>query len=92
MARVGDKNGTGTDKQGGLTDNTNSAWALSQSSLVSGVRGFAVNKGGADTSFPSNRCSQLFLKDNVIYGKKIKGGWYFWNGTTWVINNDPRNY
>ncbi len=85
--------GSGTDVfPGGLTDNAGNNWTLSSSSLVAGVRGFSVNKGGVDTSFPQNRCSQLFYRDHVIYGKKIKGGWFQYNGTTWVANNEPRNY
>jgi hypothetical protein len=66
MARVGDKNGIGTDKQGGITDSANNVWATSAASAVAGVHGFAVNKGGVDTSFPQNRCNQLFYRDGVL--------------------------
>lgn len=76
--------GSGTDVFKTLVDDSLSTWALSSSSLVAGVRGYAVNKGGVDTAFPQNRCRQLWYHDGVMFGFKIKDSWWQYNGTTWV--------
>ena len=91
MARVGDKNGVGTEWKAGITDSAGNAWAVSAATAVAGVHGFAVNKGGADTSFPQNRCSQLFYREGVLYGYQIKAGWKLYNGSSWVAANNPRD-
>lgn len=84
--------GVGSDRYtGGITDLAGNSWTLSQGSVVSTVRGNDVNKGGVSTSFPLKGCSQLYYDtQGNMNGKLVKGAWYQWNGSTWVITHNKR--
>jgi len=91
MPKLDDKNGTGSDRQGSIKDKTGAVFTLSGAAKVAGVSGFAVNKDGADTSFPLNRCGQIFYRDGVMFGFQIKRGWLRYNGSSWIPANNPRD-
>ena len=64
-----------------ITDNSANVWAVS-----SGV----IYENGALAGY-SNEVTLLLYDNNTIYQENSAGGWWSWNGSTWVSSSDPRN-
>lgn len=78
------KNGSSTSRTGTVTTRAGNVFAI--------VNNGQVNKDGADTSFPLNKCVEVVYKDNLIFAKNWKGKWFqFIGGSWWSGFRDPRS-
>jgi hypothetical protein len=64
-----------------ITDQQSNVWTVS-----SGV----ILENGIKAGY-SAYVSQLLYVNGVIYQQNTAGGWWSWNGSTWVGAKDPRN-
>ena len=39
----------------------------------------------------SNQVTLLLYVNNSVYQENSAGGWWSWNGSTWVATSDPRH-
>ena len=63
-----------------ITDSSANVWTVS---------GGVVSENGALAGY-SNGVTLLLYDNNIIYQENAAGGWWSWNGTTWVSSSDPR--
>jgi hypothetical protein len=63
-----------------ITDSSGNVWA---------VAGGIVLENGASAGY-SNGVALLLYDNNAIYQENSAGGWWSWNGGTWVPGSDPR--
>jgi hypothetical protein len=64
-----------------ITDGSGDVWAVS---------GGVIYENGALAGYSKN--VTLLLYDNqIVYQENTAGGWWSWNGSTWVSSGDPRS-
>jgi hypothetical protein len=64
-----------------IIDSNGNIWAV-----VGGV----IYENGALAGY-SNEVTLLLYDNNTIYQENSAGGWWSWNGSSWVTSSDPRN-
>src|ERR1700731_2075081 len=64
-----------------ILDSSGKPWTLS---------GGVVYDNGALAGY-SKGVTLLLYDNNLIYQENSAGGWWSWNGSTWVSSSDPRN-
>jgi hypothetical protein len=78
---VSSPNGTTIPSATQITDSSGNVWAIS---------GGVIYENGALAAY-SNGVTLLLYDNNIIYQENSAGGWWSWNGSTWVSSSDPRN-
>ena len=78
---VSSSNGTTIPSATQITDSSGNVWA---------VGGGVIYENGALAGY-SNGVTLLLYDSNTIYQENSAGGWWSWNGSTWVSSSDPRN-
>jgi Putative Ig domain len=73
-------NGTTIPSATQITDGSGNIWAVSAGT---------VYENGALAGY-SNGVTLLLYDNNIIYQENSAGGWWSWNGSTWVSSSDPR--
>jgi Putative Ig domain len=63
-----------------ITDSSANVWTVS---------GGVIDENGAAAGY-SNNVTLLLYDNKVIYQENSAGGWWSWNGSTWVSSSDPR--
>ena len=72
--------GTAVPSATQITDSSANVWTVS---------GGVVGENGTSAGYSSG--VTLLLYDNkIIYQENAAGGWWSWNGSTWVSSSDPR--
>jgi hypothetical protein len=74
-------NGTTVPSATQITDSSGNVWAVS---------GGVVYKNGTLAGY-SNGVTLLLYENSVTYQENSAGGWWSWNGNTWISSSDPRN-
>jgi hypothetical protein len=78
--KLASANGTALPAAAQITDSSANVWTLS---------GGVIYKNAALAGYSSG--VTLLLYDNkIIYQENSAGGWWSWNGSTWVSSSDPR--
>jgi len=62
-----------------IIDSSGNVWAVS---------GGVIYKNGVLAGY-SNAVAQLVYDNNTVYQANAAGGWWSWNGSTWVAGTDP---
>jgi hypothetical protein len=73
-------NGTTIPSATQIIDSGGNAWT---------VAGGVISVNGASAGY-SNGVALLLYDNNAIYQENSAGGWWSWNGGTWVPGSDPR--
>jgi len=74
-------NGTTIPSATEIIDSSGNVWTVS---------GGVIYQNGALAGY-SNSVTLLLYDNNIIYQESSAGGWWSWNGSTWVSSSDPRN-
>jgi hypothetical protein len=74
-------NGTTIPSATQIIDGSDNVWTVS---------GGVVYENGTLAGY-SNEVTLLLYDNNVIYQENSAGGWWSWNGSTWISSGDPRN-
>lgn len=64
-----------------ITDAGGNVWAVS---------GGEIYENGALAGY-SRAVTRLLFDKQSLYQENDAGGWWFWNGSTWVLSSDPRD-
>jgi hypothetical protein len=62
-----------------ITDSSHNVWTVS---------GGVIYENGVLAGY-SNNVTSLVYANNLIYQENSAGGWWSWNGSTWVSSSDP---
>jgi Putative Ig domain len=77
---VSSPNGTTIPSATQIIDSSGNVWT---------VTGGVIHENGALAGY-SNAVALLLYDNNIIYQENSAGGWWSWNGSTWVSSSDPR--
>jgi hypothetical protein len=72
-------NGTTIPSVSQIIDSSGNVWTVS---------GGVVYENGTAAGF-SNGVTHVVYENNAIYQENSAGGWWSWNGSTWVSSSDP---
>ena len=72
------------DPSGTIVDASGNSWAL----VGSGVGSFTVNENGAPAGYTAV-VTQIVYVNHTVWQQNAAGGWWFWQGGTWVFGADP---
>lgn len=78
-AAAASPNGTTIPSATQIVDASGNVWIV-----TAGV----IYKNGALAGY-SNAVAQLLYDNNLVYQENTAGGWWSWNGSTWVAGNPP---
>jgi hypothetical protein len=78
---VPSSNGTTVPSATQITDSSRNVWTVS---------GGVIYENGALAGYSSG-VTLLLYDNNLVYQENSAGGWWSWNGSTWVSSSDPRN-
>jgi hypothetical protein len=78
--KLASANGTALPAAAQITDSSGDVWTLS---------GGVVHENAALAGY-SNGVTLLLYDNKIIYQENSAGGWWSWNGSTWVSSSDPR--